>query len=73
MTPRLPDGDRKQRAVQDAKEMAESVRRICDRNGVDAPPYEFIELIGKGTSGRVYKSRDLLNGWLVAINIINTD
>ena len=73
LTPRPPDGDRKQRAVQDANEMAESVHRICDRNGVDAPPYEFIELIGKGTSGRVYKSRDLRNGKLVAVKIMNTD
>lgn len=73
LSPRPPDGERKQRAIQDAKDMAESVRRICERNGVDTPPYEFIELIGKGTYGRVYKSRDLRNGKLVAIKIMNTD
>lgn len=73
LSPRPLDGEKKQRAVQDAKDMAESVRRICDRNNIKAPPYEFIELIGKGTSGRVYKGTDLKSGKSVAIKIMNTD
>lgn len=73
LTPRAADGEKKQRATRDARDMAESVRRICERNNVETPPYEFLELIGKGTSGRVYKSRDLRNGRLVALKIMNTD
>ena len=73
LTPKPLDGEKKQRAVKDAKDMAESVRRICERNNIKTPPYDFVELIGKGTSGRVYKAKDLITGQLVAIKIMNTD
>lgn len=44
------------RAKQDAaKEMEAAVQERAERKGVDPPPYEFLELIGKGSFGRVYK------------------
>ena len=73
LTPQSHDGAKRIRATKDAKDMAVNVRHICERNNVPAPPYEFIELIGKGTSGRVYKCKDLNSGHLVAIKIMNTD
>ena len=73
LTPQVHDGEKRKRATKDAQDMAEKVRHICERNNVPAPPYEFVELIGKGTSGRVYKCKDLTSGQLVAIKIMNTD
>jgi hypothetical protein len=48
----------KARQIQDAKRMQDSVAEKARKKGIDIPDYEFYELIGKGTYGRVYK-------WLV--------
>jgi hypothetical protein len=48
----------KARQIQDAKRMQDSVSEKARKKGIDIPDYEFYELIGKGTYGRVYK-------WLV--------
>jgi serine/threonine protein kinase len=53
--------------------MYQAVLRTCERANCTVPPFEFLELIGKGASGRVYRCRDQTNGELVAIKIINTD
>ena len=66
-------GEKKQKAVQDAKDMYQLVRRNCERTNTQVPPYDFIELIGKGAFGRVYKCKDRSTGDLVAIKIVNTD
>ena len=71
--PRAMDGEKKQKAIQDAKDMSQRVRRTCERTNTDIPPYDFIELIGKGSFGRVYKCKECSTGELVAIKIINTD
>jgi serine/threonine protein kinase len=56
----------------DADEMYQSVVRNCQRAGTAVPPYEFLELIGKGAFGRVYKAKTQ-SGELVAIKITNID
>lgn len=66
-------GEKKQKAIQDAKDMYQLVRRNCERTNTPVPPYDFIELIGKGAFGRVYKCKERNTGELVAIKIVNTD
>ena len=46
--------DRKKQ-IQDAKDMYQIVARNAERAGSEPPPYKFLELIGKGAFGRVYK------------------
>lgn len=41
--------------VQDAKDMYQVVIERAARTGSAVPDYEFLELIGKGSFGRVYK------------------
>lgn len=67
------DGEKKQKAIQDAKDMYQRVLRNCERTNTNVPPYDFIELIGKGGFARVYKCRERRTGELVAIKIVNTD
>jgi hypothetical protein len=45
----------KARAIQQAKEMELLVSERAKRAGEEAPPYDFLELIGKGAYGRVFK------------------
>ena len=54
LQPRVPTGPRL-RQIQDAKNMQMTVEDRCRKKGVDFPDYEFLELIGKGNYGRVYK------------------
>lgn len=63
----------RQNAVKDAKEMQASVAQKCVESGKDPPPYHLLELIGKGSFGRVYKARGTKPGQLVAIKIINIE
>ncbi len=44
----------KQRAIEAARAMQATVNAEVQKSGVD-PQYEFLELIGKGAFGRVYK------------------
>jgi serine/threonine protein kinase len=67
------DQQDKARRVKDAQEMFATITRNAERSGTQPPPYEFLELIGKGTFGRVYKCRDEETGDLVAIKIVNID
>ena len=73
LAPGSIDGEKKQRAIQDAKDMYQRVRRNCERTNAEVPPYDFIELIGKGQFGRVYKCKERKTGELVAVKIVNTD
>jgi len=66
-------GEKKQKAIKDAKDMYALIRRNCERTNTAVPPYDFIELIGKGAFGRVYKCRVRSTGELVAVKIVNTD
>ncbi len=54
LTPLATSGP-KARQVKDAQLMQQAVLERAQRTGETPPPYEFLELIGKGTYGRVYK------------------
>jgi hypothetical protein len=43
------------RQAQDAKKMQAVVEERLTKKGLDVPAYEFLELIGKGAYGRVYR------------------
>lgn len=44
----------KAKAVEDARQMQAHVIEECTKAGKDPPPYGLVELIGKGSFGRVY-------------------
>ncbi|KAI9760636.1 MAG: hypothetical protein M1835_000123, partial [Candelina submexicana] len=69
----LPEAANKARVKEAAQKEQVAAREAARKHGVQAPHYEFLELIGKGTYGRVYKSKDLQTGLIVAIKIINID
>jgi hypothetical protein len=45
----------KPKMIQAAKDMQAVVNDKAKRLGLIPPPYEFLELIGRGTFGRVFK------------------
>lgn len=45
----------KHKQIQDARDMYRVVVDRAKRTNTPVPDYEFIELIGKGSFGRVYK------------------
>ncbi|KAF2266009.1 kinase-like protein [Lojkania enalia] len=63
----------KGRAIQQAKEMEALVAERAKRSGDEPPPYDFYELIGKGSYGRVFKGKNRNTSGLVAIKIIDID
>ncbi|KAK1026819.1 hypothetical protein LTR33_017567, partial [Friedmanniomyces endolithicus] len=67
------EGPNRQRQIQDARDMYMTVVRNAERSQSEVPPYEFLELIGKGGYGRVYKCKHRGTGALVAVKIINID
>jgi len=69
----IAEQQEKARRVKEAKEASLAITRNAERTGTKPPPYEFLELIGKGTFGRVYKCHDKTTGDLVAIKILQTD
>lgn len=73
LAPAAYEAPNRARQAQDAQDMYTTVVRNAERSGSEVPPYDFIELIGKGGYGRVYKCRKRANGELVAVKIINID
>ncbi|KAL0257483.1 hypothetical protein SLS55_008297 [Diplodia seriata] len=71
LSPRLNGA--KARQAEAAREMQKAVELHADRSGVAAPPYDFLELIGKGAFGRVYKGKRREHNELVAIKICDID
>lgn len=51
----VPGGPDRRKQIQDANDMYQTVVRHAERNNSPVPPYTFLELIGKGSFGRVYK------------------
>ena len=54
LVPRAAAGT-KIRQIEKAKEMQQIVEERANRAGVEPPQYEFLELIGRGSFGRVFK------------------
>ncbi|KAK8138512.1 serine/threonine-protein kinase nak1 [Apiospora sp. TS-2023a] len=63
----------RQKATDDARKMQEMVEEDCAKEGKPIPAYDLMELIGKGSFGRVYKATNKNDGKLVAVKIINVD
>ncbi|KAI0102745.1 kinase-like protein [Nemania sp. FL0031] len=66
----------KRKALEDAKSMQASIVKECSEIGRALPPYAFLELIGKGSFGRVYRaitSTGHQTRQLVAIKVINIE
>ena len=63
----------KEKQQKDAQDMFQQVVRNAERSNTTVPDYEFLELIGKGGSGRVYKCRNKGTGDVVAVKTINID
>lgn len=51
----LPEAANKARMKDAAHKEQIAAREAARKHGQPAPKYEFLELIGKGTFGRVYK------------------
>ncbi|KAF2459813.1 kinase-like domain-containing protein, partial [Lineolata rhizophorae] len=58
---------------EEARKTQEHVRQMCVRGGERVPPYELVELIGKGSYGRVFMSRSIEHAKMVAVKIIEID
>ncbi|KND88539.1 Serine/threonine-protein kinase nak1 [Tolypocladium ophioglossoides CBS 100239] len=63
----------KSKAIDDARKTQASVSKECTDAGKAPPPYELLELIGKGSFGRVYKATGTSSGQLVAVKIISIE
>ncbi|OBT98762.1 hypothetical protein VE01_03300 [Pseudogymnoascus verrucosus] len=61
------------RAVEDGEKAQRGVNDRAARAGEAAPPYVLVELIGKGSYGRVYKGEDTRTGEVVAVKVIDID
>lgn len=58
-----PVGKAKQ--IKAAEEMKKSIEDKAAKRSLDIPPYDFLELIGKGSFGRVFK-RFVLQHFFIA-------
>ena len=61
------------RAVDDARKTQAAIVEECSAAGEPPPPYELMELIGKGSFGRVYKAAGHKTRQLVAVKIISIE
>ncbi|KIW03970.1 uncharacterized protein PV09_04804 [Verruconis gallopava] len=71
LNPRL--AGTRHRQAQDARKMQTIVEERLNKKGLSVPPYEFLELIGKGAYGRVYKSKNRETQQECAVKIIEVD
>ena len=51
----VPGGLDRSKQIKDAKDMWQTIVRNAERTNTSLPPFQFLELIGKGGFGRVYK------------------
>lgn len=73
LAPMSFDGPKKDMQLRDARDMHDKVLRIAKHTGLDPPPYEFLELIGKGSFARVYRCKKNDTGEIVAVKIEDID
>ncbi|RFU75161.1 ste ste20 ysk kinase [Trichoderma arundinaceum] len=63
----------KHKAIEDARAAQAIVLRECAEAGREVPPYKLLELIGKGSFGRVYKAVGTKTSQLVAVKVISIE
>ncbi|KAL8971938.1 MAG: hypothetical protein Q9197_003012 [Variospora fuerteventurae] len=63
----------KERTRQIAREQQQALAARLKRNNLEMPPFEFLELIGKGAFGRVFKANDLKRNKVVALKVFDVD
>ncbi|KAL8937905.1 MAG: hypothetical protein Q9216_004191, partial [Gyalolechia sp. 2 TL-2023] len=63
----------KERTTQIAKEQQAALSARLMKNNLEMPPFEFLELIGKGAFGRVFKANDLNRNKVVALKVVDVD
>ncbi|KAL6885065.1 serine/threonine protein kinase, STE family, PAK/STE20-related [Trichoderma longibrachiatum] len=63
----------KHKAIEDARAAQAVVLRECAEAGREVPPYKLLELIGKGSFGRVYKAVGTKTSQLVAVKVISIE
>ncbi|PTB66352.1 serine/threonine protein kinase, STE family, PAK/STE20-related [Trichoderma citrinoviride] len=63
----------KHKAIEDARAAQAVVVRECAEAGREVPPYKLLELIGKGSFGRVYKAVGTKTSQLVAVKVISIE
>lgn len=63
----------KQKALEDAKKMQMHIVEESNKAGKEPPPYHLLELIGKGSYGRVYTANDIKNSRVVAVKMIDIE
>ncbi|KAL8680335.1 MAG: hypothetical protein Q9186_003456 [Xanthomendoza sp. 1 TL-2023] len=63
----------KERTMRIAKEQQRALTARLKKNSLEMPPFEFLELIGKGAFGRVFKANDLTRKKVVALKVVDVD
>ncbi|KAL8670770.1 MAG: hypothetical protein Q9168_004712 [Polycauliona sp. 1 TL-2023] len=63
----------KERTMRIAQEQQQALAARLKRNNLEMPPFEFLELIGKGAFGRVFKANDLTRKKVVALKVVDVD
>ncbi|KAL8803908.1 MAG: hypothetical protein Q9182_002875 [Xanthomendoza sp. 2 TL-2023] len=63
----------KERTMRIAKEQQQALTARLQKNNLEMPPFEFLELIGKGAFGRVFKANDLARNKVVALKVVDVD
>ncbi|MCJ1243048.1 hypothetical protein MMC30_000244 [Trapelia coarctata] len=61
------------KVIREAQTQERVIRERLKKDGTAFPPYKFLEMIGKGSYGRVYKCTDLRNGRVVALKVLDAD
>ncbi|KAL9604811.1 MAG: hypothetical protein Q9219_000259 [cf. Caloplaca sp. 3 TL-2023] len=63
----------KERTMKIAKEQQAALAARLKKNNLEMPPFDFLELIGKGAFGRVFKANDLIRKKVVALKVVDVD
>ncbi|KAF2085697.1 kinase-like protein, partial [Saccharata proteae CBS 121410] len=63
----------KAKQAREAREVQKAIEDRANRLGIAPPPYDFLELIGKGNFGRVFRSKERSTGAIYALKIIEID